>query len=147
MLDAADEVAAAQRPVADDADLALLGERQDQPILLVHAGYPWILESAYMASVLPNTYLELSELIPWGWGQVEWALEMVVGTVPGAKVLYGSDEAGEPEAFWISALLARSALQRVLGRFVERDHVSVEQAERLGRLVLADSCRSLHGIG
>ena len=124
----------------------LLGERQAQPILLVHAGYPWILESAYMASVLPSTYLELSELIPWGWGQVEWALEMLVGTVPVAKLLYGSDEAGEPEAFWISALLARSALQRVLGRFVERDHVSSEQAEHLGRLVLADSCRALHGI-
>jgi hypothetical protein len=124
----------------------LLGDRQDQPILLVHAGYPWVLESAYMASVLPNTYLELSELIPWGWGQVEWALEMLVGTVPVAKLLYGSDEAGEPEAFWVSALLARAALQRVLARFVERDYVSAEEADRLGRLVLADSCRSLHGI-
>ena len=78
---------------------------------------------------------------------MEWALEMLVGTVPVAKLLYGSDEAGEPEAFWISALLARSALQRVLARFVERDHLSGEQAEHLGRLVLADSCRSLHGIG
>jgi hypothetical protein len=119
---------------------------QDQPIVLVHSGYPWIRESAYIASVLPNVYLELSELIPWAWGQVEWALEMLVGTVPAAKLLYGSDEAGEPEAFWASALLARSALQRVLDRFVERDYVSVGDAERLGELVLADACRRLHGI-
>src|SRR6185503_20375214 len=62
---------------------------QDQPIVLVHSGYPWIRESAYIASVLPNVYLELSELIPWGFGQVEWALEMLVGTVPAAKLLYG----------------------------------------------------------
>lgn len=124
----------------------LLVDVQDQPVVLVHSGYPWIREAAYVASVLPNVYLELSELIPWGWGQVEWALEMLVGTVPAAKLLYGSDEAGEPEAFWASALLARSALERVLGGFVDRDYVSTDEAERLGKLVLADACRRLHGI-
>jgi hypothetical protein len=125
----------------------LLIDVQDQAVVLVHSGYPWVREAAYIASVLPNVFLELSELIPWGWGQVEWALEMLVGTVPAAKLLYGSDEAGEPEAFWASALLARSTLQRVLDGFVERDYVSVEEAEALGRLVLAGACRKLHGIG
>jgi hypothetical protein len=125
----------------------LLVDVQDQPVVLVHSGYPWVREAAYIASVLPNVYLELSELIPWGWGQVEWALEMLVGTVPAAKLLYGSDEAGEPEAFWASALLARSALARVLGRFIERDYLSTPDAERLGELVLAGACRRLHGIG
>jgi hypothetical protein len=124
----------------------LLVDRQDQPIVLVHSGFPWIEEAAYIASALPNVYLELSELIPWGWGQVEPALEVVVGSVPAAKVMYGSDEAGEPEAFWISARMARGALERVLGRFVERDHLDRAQAERLGRMVLAGSCRALHGL-
>jgi uncharacterized protein len=125
----------------------LLVDVQDQPVVLVHSGYPWVREAAYIASVLPNVYLELSELIPWGWGQVEWALEMLVGTVPAAKLLYGSDEAGEPEAFWASALLGRSVLQRVLGGFIDRDYLSTNEAERLGRLVLGDACRVLHGLG
>jgi uncharacterized protein len=125
----------------------LLVDLQDQPVVLVHSGYPWIREAAYIASVLPNVYLELSELIPWGFGQVEWALEMLVGTVPVAKLLYGSDEAGEPEAFWVSAQLARRVLEPVLERFVERGYVDAGEAERLGRLVLADACRSLHGLG
>jgi hypothetical protein len=125
----------------------LLIDVQDQAVVLVHSGYPWVREAAYIASVLPNVYLELSELIPWAWGQVEWALEMLVGTVPAAKLLYGSDEAGEPEAFWASALLARSALQRVLGKFIDCDYVSTDEAERLGRLALGDACRALHGIG
>jgi uncharacterized protein len=124
----------------------LLVDAQDQPIVLVHSGYPWVREAAYLATILPNVYLELSELIPWGWGQVEWALEMLVGTVPAAKLLYGSDEAGEPEAFWASALLARSALERVLTKFVDRDYVDRADAERLGRLVLAGACRALHGL-
>jgi hypothetical protein len=125
----------------------LLVDLQDQPVVLVHSGYPWIREAAYIASVLPNVYLELSELIPWGFGQVEWALEMLVGTVPAAKLLYGSDEAGEPEAFWVSALLARRTLEPVLERFVDRGYVDADEADRLGRLVLADACRRLHGLG
>jgi hypothetical protein len=125
----------------------LLVDVQEQPVVLVHSGYPWVREAAYIASVLPNVYLELSELIPWGFGQVEWALEMLVGTVPAAKLLYGSDEAGEPESFWISALLARQVLERVLAGFVDRDYVDAEEAGRLGRLVLADACRALHGLG
>ena len=72
---------------------------------------------------------------------------MLVGTVPAAKLLYGSDEAGEPESFWISALLARRALERVLERFVERDYVTTSDAERLGTMVLGGSCRTLHGLG
>ena len=69
-----------------------------------------------------------------------------VGTVPAAKLLYGSDEAGEPEAFWISALLARRALERVLDRFVEGDYLTTVHAERLGAMVLGESCRALHGL-
>jgi hypothetical protein len=125
----------------------LLVDVQHQQVVLVHSGFPWIEEGAFIASVLPNVSLELSEMIPWGWGQVEPALELIVGSVPAAKVLYGSDEAGEPEAFWLSALMARRALERVLGRFVERDYLSEAQATDVGGRILADSCRRLHGIG
>ena len=124
----------------------LLVDVQHQPVVLVHSGFPWVEEGAFIASVLPNVYLELSELIPWGWGQVEPALDLIVGSVPAAKIMYGSDEAGEPEGFWVAALMARAALQRVLGRLVDRDYVAVDEAQRLGRLILADSCRGLHGL-
>jgi hypothetical protein len=77
---------------------------------------------------------------------VDHALEMLIGAVPAAKVMYGSDEAGEPEGFWVSALLGRAALQRVLGTFVDRDFLTIPQAERLGGLVLAEACRTLHGL-
>src|SRR4029077_17126726 len=115
-------------------------------VVLVHSGFPWVEEGAFIASVLPNVYLELSELIPWGWGQVAPALDLVVGSVPAAKIMYGSDEAGEPEGFWVAALMARAALQRVLGRRAARDSVAVGEPHRLGELVLGGSCRGLHGL-
>jgi predicted TIM-barrel fold metal-dependent hydrolase len=116
----------------------LLIDVQDQPVVLVHSGYPWVREAAYIASVLPNVYLELSELIPWGFGQVEWALEMLVGTVPAAKLLYGSDEGAE--AFWISALPARRA--RSVSDVSERDYVTAARRAH-PREVLGWGCRAL----
>jgi hypothetical protein len=125
----------------------LLVAHQHQPIVLIHAGFPWIPEAAYMASVLPNVHLEISELVPWGWSMVDWALEIVLGTAPAAKVLHGSDEAGEPEMFWLAARLTRRSLERVLRRFVERDDLTVAQAETFGRLVLGENARRVHGLG
>src|SRR6476660_3310389 len=124
----------------------LLVDVQHQPVVLVHSGFPWVEEGAFIASVLPNVYLELSELIPWGWGQVEPALDLVVGSVPAATIMYGSDEAGEPEGSWVAALMARAARRRVGGRPVERDEVACDEAHRRGELILGDSCRALHGL-
>jgi predicted TIM-barrel fold metal-dependent hydrolase len=124
----------------------LLVAHTGQPIVLIHSGYPWIGESAYIASVLPHVYLELSELIPWGWSMVDHSLEVILGTAPAAKVLYGSDEAGEPEMFWLAATKARQALGRVLGGFVEREDLSIDEAERFARMVLGENAARLHGF-
>lgn len=125
----------------------LLLDHPDQPIVLVHAGYPWVAEAGYVASVLPHVYLDLSELVPWGWSEVDRALETLLGMVPTAKLLYGSDQASEPEVFWVSARLAREALARTLSALVDRDHLTLDQAEQVGRQVLAGNARRLHGIG
>ena len=125
---------------------ALFVEHQDLPIVMIHSGWPWVAEATYVGTVLPNVYLDLSELVPWGWGQIDWSLEMILGSVPAAKVLHGSDESSEPEMFPASARLVRRALERVLGTFVDRDYLSVGDAESIGRGVLAGNVRRLHGI-
>jgi predicted TIM-barrel fold metal-dependent hydrolase len=125
---------------------AFLVEHQDQPILMIHSGWPWVAEATYVGTVLPNVYMDLSELVPWGWGQIDHSLEMILGSVPAAKVVHGCDESSEPEMFPVSAKLVREALERVLGTFVDRDYLSTDDAEALGRGVLADNVRRLHGI-
>jgi hypothetical protein len=124
----------------------LLVEHQDLPIVLIHAGYPWVAEAAYIAQILPNVYLEISELVPWAWGQIDGALETLLGAVPGAKILHGSDEASEPEVSWASARLSRRALERVLSSLVEREFLDLGEADRIGRGILADNVRHLHGV-
>jgi uncharacterized protein len=125
---------------------SLLHEHMDQPIILIHSGYPWLAEAAYVASILPFVYLDLSEFLPWSSLGIDGPLETLLGAVPTAKLLYGSDEASEPEVFWVSARLAREALERVLTQAVTRDHLTLTEAERIGCGVLAGNSRRLHGI-
>lgn len=123
-----------------------LRDHADQPVVLIHGGHPWTQVAAYVASLLPNVYVDLSVLVPWASSAIEPALEQLLGMVPASKLLYASDEASEPEVLWISARLARRSLERVLGGLIERDYVTVDEADAIGRGILAGNTRALHGL-
>jgi predicted TIM-barrel fold metal-dependent hydrolase len=118
----------------------------DQPIVLIHGGHPWSHEAAYIAALLPNVYVDLSVLIPWAGSAIERLIADLVATVPMSKLLYGSDEASEPEVLWISARLARRALERVLSDAVDDDYLTFQEAEDAGRGILAGNTSALHGL-
>jgi hypothetical protein len=124
-----------------------LKEHLAERIVLIHTGFPWVDVAAYIASSLPNVYLDLSVMIPWASLGIDDKLTALLGTAPAGKLLYSSDEASEPEVIWIAARMSRRALERVLGDAVDRDFLTLQEAERLGRGILADNCRRLHGIG
>ena len=124
----------------------LLSQHDDQPVVLIHSGWPWLEEGAYVASVLPQVYLEMSITMPWGSLAIDQKLEVLLGAAPTAKILYGSDESTEPEVIWLSAQLGREALGRVLGAAVERSWLSKGEARRIGEGVLAGNVKRLHGL-
>ena len=124
----------------------LLNRHRDQPIVLIHGGWPWLEEGAYVASILPRVYLETSINTAWSSLIMDQKLEAIMGIAPTAKVLFGSDESTEPELAWISALTAREALERVLSTAVERRWMTPADGVRIGRNVLAENCARLHGL-
>ena len=134
----------AARPAGGPFDL--LKRHPQQPVLLIHAGWPWTDEAAFLASILPHVYLDLSIGIPWASLAIDRLIETALGVAPPAKVLYGSDEASEPEVAWFSAHVAREALGARAGTAVERRWLTPAQATGIGEDVLAGNCRRLHGI-
>ncbi len=124
----------------------LLSAHMDQPIVLIHSGWPWVDEGAFVASILPHVYLDTSLSTPWASLAIDSRLEILLGIAPPAKVMYGSDEASEPEVIWLSALLAREALGRVLETGIERRQLNRDAARRIGAGVLGGNARRLHGL-
>jgi predicted TIM-barrel fold metal-dependent hydrolase len=126
--------------------IPFLKEHLAQPIVLIHSGFPWIDVAAYIASSLPNVYLDLSVMIPWASLGIEQMLTILLGTAPAGKLLYSSDEASEPEVIWIAARMGKRALERALGDAIERDFLTMQEAEALGLGILSGNSRRLHGI-
>jgi hypothetical protein len=124
----------------------VLAAHMDQPVVLIHSGWPWVEEGAFVASILPHVYLDTSLSTPWASLAIDSRLEILLGIAPPAKVMYGSDEASEPEAIWLSAQLAREALARVLETGIERRHLNRAAAARIGADVMGGNARRLHGL-
>jgi predicted TIM-barrel fold metal-dependent hydrolase len=116
------------------------------PLVLIHGGWPWMEEAAYISSIFPHVFVDVSLMLPWASLGIDQKLEMILGTTPGGKVMYGSDEASEPEVLWLAAKYGRAAFERVLTRAVEHDWLTLNQAHRIGKSALGDNALRLHGI-
>ena len=128
------------RPLLEDSSWA--GVR----IVLLHMSYPYFREAAFMAAVWPQVYVDLSLALPFlGPGAVPPLIE-ILSLAPASKLMYGSDAAGLPELFALSADWARAALGDALGWLVERDALSAEAARDVGRRILSENAIALYGL-
>jgi uncharacterized protein len=115
-------------------------------ILLVHAGYPYHREAAYMANVLPRVWCDLSEGIPFA-GNAAWdILRGVLAMAPLTKVCYGSDGYTLPEINYTSAKLGKQALASVLAELVSEGMLTQCDAETAAGLILSSNARELYRI-
>jgi uncharacterized protein len=124
----------------------LLSRHRHQPIVLVHAGWPWLEDAGYLGSAFPNVYLETSVTTPWSTVALERRLELILGMVSPAKILHGTDEATEPELIWLGAHVASEALTRVLRKAVSDGWYTQSQARAVMDRILSGNALRLHGL-
>jgi hypothetical protein len=111
------------------------------PIVLLHAGYPYVREAAYLASVYPNVYVDISEAAPLLAGPgLTRVLEELLALAPVTKLLYGSDAWGIPEWFWLAARAVRRSLAEALAWLPEAEQ------RWAARRILHDNAAELHRI-
>ena len=108
------------------------------PVVLLHAGYPYVRETAYLASVYANVFVDISEAAPLLAGPgLTRVLEELLALAPVTKILYGSDAWGIPEWFWLAARATRRALGEALAGLPE------EEARWAARRILHDNAAEL----
>jgi hypothetical protein len=115
-------------------------------VLLVHTGYPYHREAAYMANVLPRVYLDVSEGIPFASSAAWEIFEGVMAMAPLNKICYGSDGYQVPEIMYTSAKLGKQALQDTLNGLVAKGILTKADAQRAGAGILADNARELYKL-
>lgn len=114
-------------------------------VVLLHC-YPFHREAAYLASVFPGVYMDLSLAIPLAAHDGARALEEALGLCPTSKVLYASDANRYPEVYLVAAALHREALGGALGHLVETGWLTHTEAVEAGRQVLSENARRIYQL-
>jgi uncharacterized protein len=115
-------------------------------VLLVHGGYPYHREAAYMANVLPRVWCDLSEGIPFA-GNAAWdILRGVLAMAPLTKICYGSDGFKVPEIMYTSAKLGKQAVASVLAELVSDGMLTQCDAEAAAGLILSGNAQELYRL-
>ena len=118
-------------------------------MMLIHGGFPYTYEAAYMANVLPNVYFDLSA--GTGPAFLEIAVSVsrfadLLRSVPLSKLVYSSDGGDPPETLWHDAIIAKRALAGALDQMVELGAYAVDEAVKAGEDIFHNNVKALFGI-
>ena len=114
-------------------------------VVLLHC-YPFHREAAYLASVFPGVYMDLSLAIPMAAHDGVRALEEALGLCPTSKLLYATDATRFPEVYLVAAALHREALAGALGQLVNTGWLMQSEAVEAGRQVLSGNARRIYEL-
>jgi predicted TIM-barrel fold metal-dependent hydrolase len=126
-------------------DVLERNDYQTMHVVLLHESYPYCQLGAYLASIYPHVYFDLSYTIPF----VE-KLEMLAFTrqamsvAPASKLMYSSDSVRVPEMHWVGALRGRSVIAQVLDEMIDADVIDKEQALHVAQQVLHDTAYAVY---
>ena len=118
----------------------------EAPVVLLHAGYPYVRTAGYVTSTFSNAYLDLSLANPFIQHGVKPMLRQALETVPATKLLYGSDAYTIPELYVLAADRIREDLTSVLEDLVSDGYYTEAYAEDVARMILRENALDLYGL-
>jgi hypothetical protein len=116
-------------------------------VILVHGGYPYVREAAYMTHVLPRVYCDVSEGIPFAGHGARAIFAEALEMAPVSKIVYGSDGYTLPEINYTAAKLAKQALAQALEALVVDGMIGEGDAPEIATMILAGTASELYRIG
>ncbi|KAI6084636.1 glutamine synthetase/guanido kinase [Hypoxylon rubiginosum] len=122
-------------------------EYPEVPVILLHAGYPWTRETAYLAAMYPNAYADIGEVFPYlsRQGQ-EGIVKQMLEVCPWTKILCSTDAHGFPEMYLIATTQIRSVLKTVLGELVRANQLNERQAVQLVQAIMHSNSKKVYNL-
>jgi len=115
------------------------------PVLLLHT-YPFQRQAGYLAQMYPHVFIDVGLAINYTGARSPQVIAESLELAPFTKVLFSSDAWGIPELHLLGSWLFRRGMARVIGEWVARDDWSLDDAERVIRLVCAENARRVYGL-
>lgn len=106
---------------------------QNCPVVLLHC-YPFVAQAAYLASVYPQVWMDLSLAIPLAEPLAARLVGEALGLCPATKLLAATDGHSYPEMHWWGARVWRHALAEAPGAAEVADQILATNARQLYRV-------------
>jgi uncharacterized protein len=100
-------------------DVLRTPEGEAAPVVLIHAGYPWHEQIAYLAAVRSQVWAEFSLVNLFSPATTADRLLRVIDLAPVDRVLFGSDGHGSPETHWFALHVLWDAWTQVRARLTD----------------------------
>nr|WP_236753514.1 amidohydrolase family protein [Acidianus sp. HS-5] len=124
--------------------LTELVRKYEGKIVLVHAGFPYHRESAWMSYLFPSVYLDVSQVFPFATTAGKDVLREVLQIAPINKVMYGSDAFELPEIAWISAKMFRKYVISI-ARKMKNEEI-IDNEEEVIKMISEENAFKLYGL-
>ncbi len=118
----------------------------DVPIVLLHAGWPYVRESSYLASVYSNVYVDCGLAIPFAASDYETIWRELLSLAPTSKILWSSDGFSIPEHCWFAAVQGRKSLATALEKLVVLGAIGDVDVLPIGEAILNGNATRLYGL-
>lgn len=120
-------------------DLLNMESSRKIKIVLLHGGYPYCQEMAFMVSGYANVHTDVSSISCHDSIAMETMLPVLLQKIPFSKLMYGSDGAGDVDSVWFAAVYLKKALARVLEDLIALDALTYEYAEQAASWILSEN--------
>jgi predicted TIM-barrel fold metal-dependent hydrolase len=140
----------------DDADLRTANPLCLRPILrdkrfakttfvLLHS-YPFVKEAAYLCSLYPNVYMDLSLACTLAAPFVDFSYMEALAMAPTTKILAGTDGHTVPESHWYGALSTKRSLGNALSKLIFDGSLHERNAADVAARILHENARELYAL-
>jgi hypothetical protein len=98
------------------------------PVVLLHAGYPYVKETGILVNNYSNVYSDFSSMIYTASTGACQAIFEMLAMAPTNKIMYASDTGGYPETTWFAAKYFKEQLGKALEKYICDEVISCGKA-------------------
>jgi hypothetical protein len=142
-----------------DADLDLLwanplhmrplfesGRYRHVPFVLLHAGYPYVRELGYLATLYSNVFVDVGLAIPFVTVDIPALWSQLLGLTATSKILFSTDAYSIPDIYWLAARWGRWGLARALEAAMACGALTEAEALESAQAMLSGNAARLYGV-
>ncbi len=119
---------------------------QHVPFVLLHAGYPYVRELGYLASIYSNVWMDVGLAIPFATVDIPSVWRQALSLTPFSKILFSTDAYSLPDIFWLAARWGRWGLAKVLDELIALGALTPDEALNAAHRILHRNAESLYQI-